>query len=978
MTVLQIEETPRVATGMEGDPHRSAGRPQRPVVYVARCCAGLVALALAVVTATVQANVPLWDEYAAHVKRAEQISALGPNDFGDRISLQSGALTLQTTEVDIKGNNALPVRISRSFQPRSNSMGRGLPTSWRVSDRAFADWDLDLPHIGGVFSVIAGWPAARCSAGNGVPPYVWLPSSGAGAGPFDYWSGTSLNVPGEGAQLLMPVNTDTPRPTGSDARWVTRDFSAIACLPAIRNGSGEGFIATRPDGTRYWFDWMGAHHEPNLAMTKAHGGPGPTYVLLERRNMRLYATRVEDRFGNWVNYTYHPTQAHERPRLANIQSSDGRSITLDYNGDGFVTRVAAHGRTWTYQYAGTGQQAGLSLVQLPDNTAWRYDLAALRNMPLAYNTGAPGEPYRSCGNPGDPIAAQPTGSVTHPSGATASYVLDIQRFVRAGIDPYGPNCAIGNPSNPNDDSDWVPVAWDAFAVRSKTVQAAGAQTTQWRYQYQAGFSTEVFGPGSYERHTFGNTFGSDEGQLFQVEKGTGPGQILSSQRHTYEPRLSGMPFRSPIGASVMPRGEDFADRHPRPLTGTTTLQDGDSFNARYDQFDWAARPERKQSWSSTGHGRTDITRYYDHPQLWVLGQTQSVTNADTGLVSLEREFSQATALPILEKRFNLPRHSLQYNADGTLASVTDGRGLATRPENWKRGIPQRVVYADGTADSAVVNDSGWITSTTDETGQTTHYGYDAMGHLASVQYPPEGDAGYHPRWINFERLNSDSHGFGAGHWRLTDITGAAVTYRYYDALWRERLSYSFDSQRESSTASAVETRYDEQGRKAFTSYPRRSALDVNSPGTTWQYDALGRVVAQHAASELGTLTTRTDYLPGARKRVTNPRGYAQVHQFQVFDQPSDGAITFITAPEGVTVAIDRDIFGKARSITRTGPGPNGTISSAKRYVYDMHQRLCKTIEPETGATVEQYDAADNLLWRATGLSLTDPGACNPD
>jgi RHS repeat-associated protein len=45
-------------------------------------------------------------------------------------------------------------------------------------------------------------------------------------------------------------------------------------------------------------------------------------------------------------------------------------------------------------------------------------------------------------------------------------------------------------------------------------------------------------------------------------------------------------------------------------------------------------------------------------------------------------------------------------------------------------------------------------------------------------------------------------------------------------------------------------------------------------------------------------------------------------------------------------------------------------------VYDNAQRLCKTIEPETGATVQDYDAANNLAWRASGLTLPSTTTCD--
>lgn len=60
--------------------------------------------------------------------------------------------------------------------------------------------------------------------------------------------------------------------------------------------------------------------------------------------------------------------------------------------------------------------------------------------------------------------------------------------------------------------------------------------------------------------------------------------------------------------------------------------------------------------------------------------------------------------------------------------------------------------------------------------------------------------------------------------------------------------------------------------------------------------------------------------------------------------------------------ISRDVFGKPRSIARSGAG----LSAMRSYVYDSHQRLCQTVEPESGATVQAYDTANNLACRASG------------
>ncbi len=80
----------------------------------------------------------------------------------------------------------------------------------------------------------------------------------------------------------------------------------------------------------------------------------------------------------------------------------------------------------------------------------------------------------------------------------------------------------------------------------------------------------------------------------------------------------------------------------------------------------------------------------------------------------------------------------------------------------------------------------------------------------------------------------------------------------------------------------------------------------------------------------------------------------------------------VVSPEGVTLDMERDVFGKVLQITRAGSG----LSARRSYVYDIHQRLCKTIEPETGATVQDHDLADNVAWRASGQPLPSASSCD--
>ena len=109
-------------------------------------------------------------------------------------------------------------------------------------------------------------------------------------------------------------------------------------------------------------------------------------------------------------------------------------------------------------------------------------------------------------------------------------------------------------------------------------------------------------------------------------------------------------------------------------------------------------------------------------------------------------------------------------------------------------------------------------------------------------------------------------------------------------------------------------------------------------------------------------------------KVTNPRGQATTTRHLAYDQPIYEMPLTLQHPEGVVTEIQRDTLGKPLAITRRSA--DGSQSLTRRYVYDGYQQLCKTIEPETGATVQDYDAAGNVLWSAAGTGLTSTTDCN--
>nr|WP_249263226.1 hypothetical protein [Xanthomonas axonopodis] len=475
-----------------------------------------------------------WEEYDKLIGKRSTIAALGPTLLGDQVDLVSGALSFRHADVELPGNDALPVAVARTFQV-------DVRTDVPYHDLPFADWDLDVPRLSGSFA--SDWPDARCAVPSveaAAPPTVQVGDKYFYA-PY-YWHGLRADMPGGGEMLVL--GQDGARPaSGGPYYWTTAGRTVFACLGALKNGSGQGFLATTADGTRYWFDWMAQYHEPSLKGTVKSGA---THYLARRTNV-LYATRIEDRHGNWVTYDY--ANAWNAPaRLTAIASGDGRRMTLAYNGSGQIQSVSVGTRTWSYAYSGSGVDKHLSSVTLPDGSQWRFDLAALSNALIRYEKGQAGDPVRACGDPGGVISGGFSGSVTHPSGAVGTFAVQPWRHGRSNV-PRVCNEYTTPSNDPNDDVAVYPWAYDAFSLVNKTLSGPGVAPLQWQYDYTAQISfapgtgpvctsgncaaptclsddcagtavTTVTAPsGEWTRYTHGNSYRYNEGKLLKVERG---------------------------------------------------------------------------------------------------------------------------------------------------------------------------------------------------------------------------------------------------------------------------------------------------------------------------------------------------------------------------------------------------------------------------------------------------------------------------
>lgn len=1020
-------------------------------------------------------------EYEKKIKASQDVGVLGDGLAGDQVNFYTGATSFSATDLSIPGNSGLPVAVSRSYDvefAHQRAVAKGNATNKEIISpvqRAFGDWDLDVPYIGTTMTHDGGWvistteapplPNRRCEVlgqtmntysaqgvpATGAPPDAvkQLPAGGGYVFPAsDYWHGYDLHVGGKSQSLLLASLPNSQRPTdGKTYHWTTNQNWWVSCLQASASAGGQGFLAVSPDGTRYTFNHLSKRKVDDFTYLDQINQQLKTYYLF-RAEYQMLPTRIEDRFGNWVEYSW---LGGEYAKLDIIKSSDGRAIQFAYNGNGHVSTVTEATvagstvtlgtRVWTYiytAYTGEGVTAhSLSQVTLPDGSTWKYNLSALNHISASNpHCAMPLEPPQvdwACFGGGVKTSTPKYGDITHPSGAKVEFTFD-QHF-QIGDLTANSMSAFGWP----------------LGIVSKRITGGGLTPATWQYAFapsreqsaaacQAGacptrIVTDQIDPdGSISRRIFGVVslqdqsmlLGELEGKLDSSLAAGGSQPITCSLRwgcdllddptpggsavpvfyreqdFQYVPYSQATPYVlrvgvNPLGSIAGIGATTYASEHRLPIQRKTTTQQGVNFTWQVDThsscsnlpcYDVYGNPTRVTRFSAGNAGgdstRTEVTAYAHDTTKWAIGEPASLTDVATNKI-ISRTTYDSNLLPWKIYRFEVLDKTFTYNPDATLATVSDGLNNTIQLGNTKRRIPQSIAHPNGFIQSAIVNDSGWITSATDHRGganaTTTNYGYDASGKLALIDYTNADSVPWNDTTLAFVQVSTPEFGLPGApekHWRQIVQTGNGRTTIYYDSRWRPVLTVSEDLSNAASR-SFVLKRFDNQNREIFSSYPVSNVYSVadDLDGVFTTYDALGRMIKteRDAEAPLNVLTNTTEYLTGFVSRSTNPRGVVSEIRYKVFDTPSTEAPVEIVAaklrPEQQITTIARQpSLGKTTSVTRSGTFAGSALQATRSYVYDPSERLCKSVNPESGVTVFEYDAAGNIAWDAKGTIYT--------
>ncbi|HEX7061140.1 MAG TPA: hypothetical protein VF200_04170, partial [Woeseiaceae bacterium] len=389
----------------------------------------------------------------------------GTTALGDGYNPVTGEVTFAVTDVSIPGNSAIPVELSRWIP--SQDLDTGGPTGWQ--------WN--LPLIKGNYLDVkpghtdTGWDWGYNNWHNGEncsgdADSVMNPDDELIAGNM-YWEGKLLHIPGVTSEKFL-----------IDAAYHQVTKSNFKITDCIVNASGqEGIVVSGPNGLTYTFNHIKSYFNGKITLKDP--------VIMTRI---LMVTRIEDRFGNYVNYTYTGGE------LTKITASDGRQITINYETIGTgssaykrPTTATANGRSWTYVYASTGAKH-LTRVTLPDGSQWQYSDGVYvyqfdPNDPVGvYNNQI--QRYAPNGTPtwAPSCGADTTNqyaTVTTPEGATISYTFhevlhnrsNVEPAIRWGmmteVDGYARNlhCSV------------------SMSLTQRVVSGPGVGSFQWTYSY---------------------------------------------------------------------------------------------------------------------------------------------------------------------------------------------------------------------------------------------------------------------------------------------------------------------------------------------------------------------------------------------------------------------------------------------------------------------------------------------------------------
>lgn len=317
--------------------------------------------------------------------------------------------------------------------------------------------------------------------------------------------------------------------------------------------------------------------------------------------------------------------------------------------------------------------------------------------------------------------------------------------------------------------------------------------------------------------------------------------------------------------------------------------------------------------------------------------------------SLSRIYDPVTGKVQSETRDGVAT-SYTYHPTGDLWTVTNALGVVTRYSNYKRGIAQTEVRAEGRPEQVTlyreVDDKGCVTSQTDGEGNKTQYGRDASCRVTSITPPKPGSA---MTTVVYKPYDTTT-----GHETETRTRGNHTIVKTFDGFGRLLQEVGGGVKRT--------WRYDALNRKKFQSYPVDASV-ANPGGTSFDYDALSRVMRiTHVDGSFQQFDFQTSVSGSPQIRITDERGNVTTQTLRAFGDPDDAELMAIGTPEpAADVVMRRNVRDQITQVDQGG--------LSRVYGFDSRFYLTSVVNPETGTTT----MGRNDLGELTSLSVGNSG-----
>lgn len=943
---------------------------------------------------------------------SEDVTAETTELFGEKVDLNTGAVSFSQTDISLPGNFPIDVGVTRVHRSSMYSESQLIQ---------FADWQLDIPSI--TTTVVDGiarnntWTNGKACSGPLNPGSVDIYGDGFIVA-NQYWSADTISVPGVGSERLLEPTTPTAGVTRVAKNW------KIQCVTV---GNQEQFKATSPQGVTYTFGKLRLVRAEDIVLSTTDRETGATLTRpVARYNAFMQVTEIRDRFNNTVTYNYSSPD-----QLDSIVASDGRQINFVYELGSERKRVksiTANGKTWNYFYRVSSSPKWVNgiaynvdimhKVVLPDGREWVYEdefvpTSALDARWVKYSYGDSQQDDIQCtfspsGDASNAHGIPHIHRMTHPSGLTAEFELQPALFGRTQL----PHKFQSTKNRINK----FPRCFANLSIKRKTLSGKGVPALSWNYSYSqnpgqyvdgagdfgpapaplsgipvvpSGYnamdlrSTSVVAPdGSKTIHVFDRRYNySQDQEVATFQYDTDGTTLLQRTEHKYvlanQVGIADLTSHTYSGSRLITTAESFENEAQhnsfvnksqtqihRYVNGVAT----DSYTTQYSSYNNYGVPLITKEFNNV-NGKVRYTRdSYQHDLTnWVLNlpTDKELSSNGTAYTSVRSTsyYSPTHAsksLPYQEFSSGLLQATNTYLADGNLSLKTfNATNRWVQYSNYKRGKPQLIKvptrYSATCTDPSMCFQS--VSATVNNDGNIS-WVRDFNNNETYYGYDPIGRlTSINPvdsRWADTS-ISYDVDYSGDASMVQNVSRGNFRKSVTLDGLYRAILSKEWDVTDEANTVRYTRQEFNAYGKPTFASQPSRSAFE--NLGSSTAYDGLQRV-SQQTNTANGDISF--DYLAGNVVQSTNGRNYQTNTQYLAYGSPEQELAIFISQPESVDTSISYNLFGNPVSITQ-----GGVVESR---VYDSAQRLCLQKRPETGIKALQYNNLGQITGYAEGLT----------